>query len=337
MMSYQKFLKESGNRFKQKLKSGVPYDQAEGDAEAEIIEEWIQFGKADSVVSYLLSNYDTGGGDQVIFPVVEKLVNHGFEQLAKRLLKGHLFLKLNSFRVLKTLLDKNGKRWEKESPEGYVTSVNELGFKAKSILAAIDRCKGSALLEESQLVDIRIQLETGCLPKAKPTTDKRKVDEAVFWCLIEESRQRAESTLEVVSLLRENLEAMGVSEIKKFQKHLYQMLADAAHWDLWALAYIALGGCGDDGFEYFRAWLVMQGKDAYELALKDVVAFAKQTEWGEDPQCEEALYVAQEAFENKRLEPMPNVALPKEKLKGNKWDESDLHKRYTIIVELFEG
>jgi hypothetical protein len=29
------------------------------------------------------------------------------------------------------------------------------------------------------------------------------------------------------------------------------------------------GGCSDDGFEYFRAWLLAQGRDTFEKALED--------------------------------------------------------------------
>lgn len=52
-----------------------------------------------------------------------------------------------------------------------------------------------------------------------------------------------------------------------------------AHWDragdraylreLWAAAYLINGGCSDDGFQYFRWWLVLQGRAVYEAAVAD--------------------------------------------------------------------
>ena len=40
-------------------------------------------------------------------------------------------------------------------------------------------------------------------------------------------------------------------------------------WDLWGVAYILKGGCSDDGFEYFRAWLIARGRDFVAQALAD--------------------------------------------------------------------
>ena len=35
---------------------------------------------------------------------------------------------------------------------------------------------------------------------------------------------------------------------------------DSYRWDLWGAAYLANGGCSDDGFDYFRGWLIGQGR-----------------------------------------------------------------------------
>jgi hypothetical protein len=45
-----------------------------------------------------------------------------------------------------------------------------------------------------------------------------------------------------------------------FERHFTQRLADAYRWDLWGLAYQLNGGCSDDGFVYFRCWLLGQGR-----------------------------------------------------------------------------
>jgi len=44
-------------------------------------------------------------------------------------------------------------------------------------------------------------------------------------------------------------------------------LNEAYTWDLWGAAYLINGGCSDDGFEYFRRWLVSRGRDIYAAAL----------------------------------------------------------------------
>src|SRR4051812_35630258 len=39
--------------------------------------------------------------------------------------------------------------------------------------------------------------------------------------------------------------------------------------DHWAAAYLINGGASDDGFYYWRCWLVGMGKAVYEAALRD--------------------------------------------------------------------
>lgn len=43
----------------------------------------------------------------------------------------------------------------------------------------------------------------------------------------------------------------------------------AYSWDVWGAAYIANGGASDDGFEYFRDWLVSRGRKTFEAVLAD--------------------------------------------------------------------
>ena len=39
--------------------------------------------------------------------------------------------------------------------------------------------------------------------------------------------------------------------------------------DLWAAAYIVMGGCSDDCFDYFRAWVLYLGKKSYVAAIEN--------------------------------------------------------------------
>jgi len=41
----------------------------------------------------------------------------------------------------------------------------------------------------------------------------------------------------------------------------------AYRWDLWGAAYLAEGGDSDDGFLYFRIWLVSKGRSSFEAVL----------------------------------------------------------------------
>lgn len=45
--------------------------------------------------------------------------------------------------------------------------------------------------------------------------------------------------------------------------------AAAYSWDLWGAAFVIHGGASDDGFDYFRNWLISRGRRVYEAALAD--------------------------------------------------------------------
>ena len=57
-------------------------------------------------------------------------------------------------------------------------------------------------------------------------------------------------------------------EVVEFQARFDEAMAAANLLDLWGAAYLINGGCSDDGFRDFRAWLVGRGRHAYEAALK---------------------------------------------------------------------
>lgn len=99
-----------------------------------------------------------------------------------------------------------------------------------------------------------------------------------FWELIEESRRGAELGEEGWEQREETLKnalvALGAEEILSFQFLFNRMRNRAYRWDLWAVAYIVEGGCSDDSFEYFRNWLVAQGREPFERVLADPGAIA---------------------------------------------------------------
>jgi Protein of unknown function (DUF4240) len=52
--------------------------------------------------------------------------------------------------------------------------------------------------------------------------------------------------------------------------HIFDRLAARAYTvDLWGAAYIINGGASDDGFYYFRCWLIGMGRAVYEAAIED--------------------------------------------------------------------
>ncbi|MEV7519216.1 DUF4240 domain-containing protein [Streptomyces sp. NPDC091371] len=95
------------------------------------------------------------------------------------------------------------------------------------------------------------------------------MDKQTFWKLIESARAEASSPDEVAQRAAELLAAHPEPEIAAAQQVLWDLLSESYSAPLWAAAYVINGGCSDDGFDYFRGWLLTQGQAAYEAALAD--------------------------------------------------------------------
>jgi hypothetical protein len=90
-----------------------------------------------------------------------------------------------------------------------------------------------------------------------------------FWNLIREAKANCRSAKEIPDQLERRLLGGPVEETVDFAAWLHMFLARAHDRRLWAAAWIIAGGLSDDGFAYFKCWLVAQGKEAYEASVAD--------------------------------------------------------------------
>jgi hypothetical protein len=89
-----------------------------------------------------------------------------------------------------------------------------------------------------------------------------------FWSIVDRVHGRAGDDLdERISLLKEELSELELEDLAAFQRHYDAQIARANRWDLWGAAYVINGGCSDDGFRYFRDWLISEGRATFEAAL----------------------------------------------------------------------
>jgi hypothetical protein len=107
---------------------------------------------------------------------------------------------------------------------------------------------------------------TGGSPWAQPIQAR---DRAAFWSIVSQARgpggERHHS-----ERLRLVLSRLAPERIIDFQVHYENVFAQANRGDVWAAGVLLNGGHGsDDGFEYFRHWLIGQGQAVYEAALAD--------------------------------------------------------------------
>jgi hypothetical protein len=91
-----------------------------------------------------------------------------------------------------------------------------------------------------------------------------------FWRIIEQScRSDPRQAEEWDQRLTEALARFPADEIVAWNHIFDQFAAQAYRTDLWAAAYLINGGASDDGFYYFRCWLIGMGMQVYNAALAD--------------------------------------------------------------------
>ncbi|MEU9858038.1 DUF4240 domain-containing protein [Streptomyces sp. NPDC047974] len=99
-----------------------------------------------------------------------------------------------------------------------------------------------------------------------------------FWEVIAQARDRAITPHDSEAIAREAtslLAARPVEEIITAEEVLWDLMVESYTNPLWAAAYIVNDGCSDDGFDYFRGWLIAQGREVFERVVADPDALAK--------------------------------------------------------------
>lgn len=104
------------------------------------------------------------------------------------------------------------------------------------------------------------------------------VDESFFWKTIDRT-----NTNDLVDAL----DKLSAQELNTFLNTYFFLLNQSYTADLWEKAYAINMGCSDDCFEYFREWLISQGKDKFYLSLHDpsYLRFFAKKEMMENYQC----------------------------------------------------
>ena len=173
------------------------------------------------------------------------------------------------------------------------------------------------------------------------------MDEAEFWRLV--ARPAAENPdadpEDWADAVTEALADRPPADSVAFDRHLTAAMDRGYTWDLWGAAYLIRGGCGDDGFGYFRRWLIAQGRERFEAALADPDSLADvpglTEDDGEGVECEglrSAAFAAYERATGEELPADPARTGPPEL--GAGWDFDDdagMRRRYPRLWALTDG
>ncbi|MGW2249854.1 DUF4240 domain-containing protein [Kitasatospora sp. NPDC001660] len=137
------------------------------------------------------------------------------------------------------------------------------------------------------------------------------MDETDFWQIIDETREAAEGDPdEQADLLVERLLQLTPDDVIDFARLFEARFQRAYRYELWGAAALLLGGASDEAFDYFRYWLIGQGRDVFEGGLHepdDLADLLPEFDEEEDGEAEDLGYAADEAYEQLTGLPLPEV------------------------------
>jgi hypothetical protein len=164
------------------------------------------------------------------------------------------------------------------------------------------------------------------------------MDDDRFWAFIGAARDAAGDDVEDrVSGLEQVLLNHHPEEVAEFRQKYDEMLARAYRWDLWGAAFVMIGGCSDDGFRYFRDWLISEGEATFEAALADPESLADVAQ-DDEFELESFGYVAGEVYEQMTDSPLPaSKSLEPAEPVGRAWEEDDLPGLFPRLARKFGG
>ena len=122
-----------------------------------------------------------------------------------------------------------------------------------------------------------------------------------FWQIIAETISKDGAKPKQLNAMRRALRKLSERDVMIFYCIFDLVMARSYTWKLWGAAYVAMGGCGDDSFDYFRTWLVSRGKSFFETILgdPDSLAILLPAEFRKQLQFEGLGYVALEVWAEK--------------------------------------
>ena len=137
--------------------------------------------------------------------------------------------------------------------------------------------------------------------------------------------------------LKRVLDGLPTADVQDFLHEFDRKHIELNRWDLWDAGYVIHGGMSDDGFHYFRSWIIGKGRDCFEVALRNpegLVPFLDNLEVDN----ELLEYVALEVLESRGIDPDPRDGIDGvadgEPL-GERFDEDTVESRYPALAKLW--
>jgi hypothetical protein len=187
---------------------------------------------------------------------------------------------------------------------------------------------------------LRIDIDSTTLSKTSEMLEDDK-----FWLIIDNSLKKSSNQDEQEKILVGEIEQLSPKEMIGFRLRTDKLLYDTYNSQMWCAGYIMNGGCSDDGFEYFRCWLISRGKNTYYKTKSNADYLVNEISKGSEIYDFESFwYVALTAFKNKTGKELYDY-IDNDKFKTNEgnypkfkftWQENNPESMRKICPKLFQ-
>ena len=157
----------------------------------------------------------------------------------------------------------------------------------------------------SQSMGFFSKLFGGIQKSSNSNSDLEKTSEMLaedlYWEIISQSLKNSKDQNEQEKFLIKEISKLTPKQMIGFRLRTDQLLYDTYNSEMWCASYLMNDGSSDDGFEYFRNWVISRGKEVYYQAKENPDTLISQEKFGEDGiyEFEPFWYVANEAFKQK--------------------------------------
>ncbi len=124
------------------------------------------------------------------------------------------------------------------------------------------------------------------------------MNEDDFWRLIDQTRVKSSQVQQQVRALQIALEQLPPKSLRAFDSYVWGYYLALARKELWAAADTIMRGCSDDNFDYFRQWLILQGKSVVLGAVRNPDSLA-ELPLSERPTTQQLLSLAAAAYQTR--------------------------------------
>jgi hypothetical protein len=161
------------------------------------------------------------------------------------------------------------------------------------------------------------------------------MDRAHFWSLIHAAiRQYRDDVWQRAAAIEDALADLDAPEIESFHQHFWELMDESYGADLWSVISFIDGGCGNDGFDYFRGWLIAQGEEVFRMVMARPGWLGPYVQWQDCAACCEAmLNVSYNAYQRRTgsRDFREDRAAVHRDLKGALLCEDELRRRFPEV------